>query len=392
MRRTLFARFAPHALVVCSALAAAAGCSKEGGQQGGGQGNAEGGQQGSPTARSAGIEPVLPLEMRYTLQLPRSSAGGAVELPWQGTATAAAPGKPGEAPDLNWTKPAVVLGRLELFAAGKSLGKMECVGPADRCKPEALTGATGEVVLQLPAAAIADGKVTALAATAAEWKDKEVLVFTDRRIAWRAVDAVLTTLRAAGAKPVLAASGYDGNPVSVLPRAGGDPNAATGGPSTVDDSGQDPIPAGLTRFEVEVRAGGVSLNFHTQPGNEPTHPAVMGNIAPTLANYAERAMAAAPAVSATVLVEPEVAVDEVLRVLDGLGDTCARAPKASPCKARKLLFANPAIALLEVDAAAADAAAPTPTTAPAAGAAPAAPAAAAPAAPAPAAPAPAPAP
>jgi len=384
---------AARVVVASLALLVVSACGKDqpdsqSGTGGMGPGGGPAAGQGGPAGGMRQAEAVLAIEERFQTQLTRTTAGEPVSQPWllpaAATPTAAAGpeagknapqdgprggGTPGGQPaplaPLTWRSPAVILGRTDLYVDGASIAKLECVGEPDRCKPEALTGRTGDVVLRLPATAVsADGLVAALTSRAGGWKGQTVAVLPDRRVAWQSVAQVIKTLEAAGAKPVLAGASYEGGLVAVLPRstsAAPPVKAPAPEPAGGTDTAQDPIPSDLTRMVVEVRKPGVSMLMYRAGAAEPSHPTIMGNISESLVNYAERARAAAPSAAAFVLVEEDVPCEEVVRVLDGLGDTCARGPKGVPCADRTLLYPTPAVELAGASTPAEAPAAPTPT-------------------------------
>ncbi len=248
-----------------------------------------------------------------------------------------------------WLQPAVLIGRAQVFVAGKPVGKVTCTAETpELCAAEALRGPTGKQALDVDATVQA---AVGAAAQANGWNGKEVVVLADRRIAWSGLEGVQQALLTVGARPVLAAATYAGQVTRVMPAANavaaaGSPGemaanhplpatAATGGESSAQ---ADAVPDDLTGVTIGVTGHGISLLL-ARKGGEPAQPELMGNVLEALTAWAERLRAAAPSVQeATLSIEPQAPVEEVVRAVDALRDTCARVAKGTPCHDRRVLY------------------------------------------------------
>jgi hypothetical protein len=74
-------------------------------------------------------------------------------------------------------------------------------------------------------------------------------------------------------------------------------------------------------------------------------PELLGSVAEALNMWAEKARHAAPRITlASVEVSADAPWEEVVRVVDALRDTCARAPKGTPCRDQRPLYETVMIA------------------------------------------------
>ncbi len=247
-----------------------------------------------------------------------------------------------------WHGPAVLIGRKQLFVDGKVIAEVRCVGrEGASCDEGALRASTGKHLLDFGADALvtaedgASAHVLALRGPAAAWKDKDVAVIADRRVAWGAVEQVVATLRAAGAKPRVAVASFIGGLVDVWPEGVAAPVApvAAGGECgtpTADDNLPDDVASVLLR----VGRGGVGLELQRQSG-EVAPREVLGNVLETLSAWAGRIHGAFPAIDTiTLVIDPETPAEEVVRALDGVRDDCGQRAKGTPCHDRRRLFTH----------------------------------------------------
>jgi hypothetical protein len=103
---------------------------------------------------------------------------------------------------------------------------------------------------------------------------------------------------------------------------------------SIDTSGAGEVPDDVRGVTVRVASSGMSLELARQAG-EPATPALLGNVMETLAAWAERLRAAAPAVTlAQVTADPDAPIDEVVRAVDAMRDSCAQVAKGTPCHER----------------------------------------------------------
>lgn len=268
-----------------------------------------------------------------------------------------------------WLQPAVLIGRTQVFVAGKPVGKVTCTAEKpELCGADALRGPTGKQALDV------DPTVQAAVGAAAQangWHGKDVVVLMDRRVAWSGVEGVQQALLTIGARPVFAAATYLGQVTRVTPAANaaaapppetepGVAVVATGGESSAQ---ADAVPDDLTGVTVGVTGHGMTLVL-ARKGGEPAQPELMGNLLEALAAWSERLRAAAPSVQeVTVSIEAQAPVEEVVRAVDALRDTCARVAKGTPCHDRRVLY--PRILLTRAGVPAVGEAVPTPDAAPA---------------------------
>jgi hypothetical protein len=269
---------------------------------------------------------------------PGGVAGG------QGTrpATAQTQGQPapppGPKPPRQWLAPSLLLGRAGVYVQGEEVAKVRC--KADRpesCQAAGLHGPTGTQTLDLDDVALA-----ALARAATGWQGLDVWLIADRRIVWQSVDAAATVLTRAGARPQLVAATYAGKLARVMPKVGAvsdlpaEATAAAGGESGGDLNGG--VPDDVKDVRVEVTGRGMSLVLGRASG-EPVQPELVGNVLETLCRWAERLRSAAPALTkATVTADATTPLEEVVRAIDALRDTCGRQEKTVPCHDRRHLF------------------------------------------------------
>ncbi len=292
------------------------------------------------------------LDAVHGLELAVTTSHQVAPLPWQEPAPAAqapaaptsatAPGQPVQPPVTPrvFNKPAVLIGRGQWFVGARALGPVRCASDSpDLCKAEALRGPTGKVVLDFDPAALQGVLLTALQEPAAAWKGQQVLVFADRRVAWSAVDAVLQTCKAAGAEPVLVAATYDGQLAEVFAKS----VAPTAVAAAVAGAGAESNPASavpedLSAVRVQVGRSGVSL-FLDRKSGEPLQPELLGNVMESLAAWAQRLRATVPSVhAATVEADDKAPLEEIVRVIDALRDSCAKIAKGMPCDKRDAWF------------------------------------------------------
>jgi len=383
------AQLARLGLVAGCALAAA--CNKGPGENktGGGPSQAQadsgsGGKAGSSPPHAPPIEAVTSLDLEYELELPRSTSGEALPLPWQEPTptvapAAAAPSTPAPPPAAQnvatprpprtWLRPAVIAGRRQILVGGKVVGQVSCrAEDPNACAPGALRGPTGKLTLDLaPESLDAERRHGALLQAVAGLRGQTVYLLADRRLAWSAVAVIESTLRAAGAEPVLVAASYAGGLVQLQPPTPAVPvPVAANLPAPASPSGGESSPAGgvpddLSGVVVGVTAHGVSLLLERK-GAEAQQPELMGNVLESLSAWAERLRAAAPAVDRVqVRIEPDAPYEEVVRAVDALRDTCARVAKGTPCHERRTLY--PRIELIVASAVVAPAEAVTATDA-----------------------------
>lgn len=308
--------------------------------------------------RPFGQDPVAWLDAKYQLELPRSTVPDAAPLPWQSvTPTAPAanadthngPPEPAQA----WTQGAVVLGRQAAFVADQKVANLRCVAdPMALCAADGLRAPTGKQVLDFaPTDLGRDGSVLAVTAAAAaqKWTGQPVWLLADRRINAAAVLQTMETLRKSGAQPQLGVATLAGQIALLLP-SGLMPDPVDRKPPAVPEPGQSggvgPVPADLTAVVVHVARTGVHLEFVRTAPNPPVTPELLGNVAEALAVWAERARSAAPALTtASVQAAPDAPWEEVVRAIDALRDTCARANKGTPCHDKRPLFAHIELAI-----------------------------------------------
>lgn len=379
------------------ALWAVAGCRGPGGPQNqansgnpqGGAAGQGGGQGGSGTPGAAqglphgatqlthdapfGDDPVSWLDLKYKLELPRSTQTQAIALPWQEVTPTAAPAAAADAGAKSapkvaehlWTQPVLLLGRGEVATGDRVLGKLRCQAePKDLCTEEGLRAPTGRQRLDFdPAEADANGQPAWLVKAAAEqdWKGKPVLLFADRRVSAQAVLQAQSAVFAAGAEPRLVTATLSGTLGYVLPPQPHPPTLLAFAPTTAVsevDSAPDRVPRDLTALVVEVSTTGMHLILMRPEPHPPTTPELLGDVVQALNVWAERARTTAPGLKiATIRATADAPWEEVVRAIDGVRDTCARAAKGTPCHDNRPLFSWVA---LDVKSAPAPAAVPAP--------------------------------
>lgn len=297
-------------------------------------------------------DPVVWLEEQGA-QLARSTALQAAPLPWrevtptQGDAMAA--------PVRQWLQPALVIGQRQLFAGGEVLGPVACAAELpEQCSPAAMAAPTAKQLLHVPAGDLdPQGRwLTVLSAAQAKgWAGKSVWLLADRRIAAGAVLAAERALRQAGAVPQLGVATLDGHLAALIP-ARGQPAAAVelSFPASQAQVPAAELPLGaaptdLVAIRVQVRRGGVHLILSRPAPAAAVTPELLGSVAEALNMWAEKARRAAPQITlASVEVSADAPWEEVVRVVDALRDTCARAPKGTPCRDQRPLYETVMIA------------------------------------------------
>ncbi len=290
-------------------------------------------------------ERVGSLEQDMQVQPARSTSDARLPLPWQDITPTANPDAGSVAPARVWPGPAVLIGRGQVWLNGKAIAPVHCTSK----KPEACTAdatAHPSTVAQFgfEPGQIAEGKLQALVDLAAGFKDKDVPVIADRRVNWQAVEAVMAALRAAGAKPQLATGSMDGELVDALGIGTALPDAPTLIAARRAAEPGESVPGGLpsdaTALTVLISASGVSVEIGRAQG-EPAYPEVMGNIVESLIALAERMRLAAPKItSVTIRVDPDVPMEQVIQVIDGLRDDCGRTNRGQRCTARSKLYTS----------------------------------------------------
>ncbi len=329
------------ATVVVGALALA-GCKRNDADTAKGHGPVKSGPQADvPPPRPT--ERVAELEQDLLVQPARSTADARLPLPWQDVTPTTRTDAGSPAPVRTWMAPAVLIGRTQLWLRDKAIAPVHCQSKKpESCAPEATKQASTVAQFGLDAAQLVDGKVPALANVAAELKDKDVPVIADRRVNWQTVDAVLATLRAAGARPQLAVGSHEGELVDALGIGTALPDAPTLITARRAAEPGESVPGGLpsdaTALTVNVTESGVSVEIGRLAG-EPTYPEILGNIVESLIALAERLQVAAPKItSATIRVDGDVPMEQVVQVIDGLRDTCGKTARGQQCVARSQLY------------------------------------------------------
>ncbi len=297
--------------------------------------------------RPFGDDPVSWLDARFEVELPRSTAPKPADLPWTvstpSAATAPDAGSARPEPVRAFQAPVVLVGRRQVFVGDAPVLTVQCSGePADLCKPDSLRAPTGKQRLRLPAEAVAgDGAITAIEAalTSRGAAGQSVWVLADRRVDAATVAQVLAAVARAGGKPIAGTATLAGRLAAVFPdpAAVSVPAAAT--EAVGESGGAGPVPTDLQAVAVRVRRTGVTL-FFERPAPQPSiTPEILGNVTEALSVWAERARAVAPAVTrAAVRADADAPWEEVVRVVDALRDTCARAAKGTPCHDQRALF------------------------------------------------------
>ena len=299
-------------------------------------------------------ERVAALEQDMQVQPARTTSDAALPLPWQdATPTAGAAAAAGQR---TWPGAAVLIGRKQVWIRNKAITPVHCQSQrAENCTPEALKEPSTVALFGFEASQLSDGKLQALVEAAAEFKDKTVPVIADRRATWQAVEAVMAALRAAGAKPLLAAGSHEGDLVDALGVGTALPEAPTliaaRRAAEPGESVPGGLPADATAMTIFVTSGGVSVEV-SRPQGEAAYPEVLGNMVESLIALAQRVRQAAPKVtSVTLRVDPDVSVEQVIQVIDGVRDDCGRTSRGQRCTSRAQLFA---VITLELTGAAAE--------------------------------------
>ncbi len=334
----------PMLVMVAAALLTVAGC-KHGTEQQHPRPQPPKSAEAQGALRPAPTERVSELEEDMQVQPPRTTSDARLPLPWdQVTPTVAADAAP-TAPKRVWNAPAVLIGRKQVWLREKAIAPVHCVSkqPQD-CTPEALQQPSAIATFGFLAEELADGKLTALTAAAAELKDKDVPVIADRRVNWQAVDAVMTTLRAAGARPVFAAGSHNGELVNALGAGTALPEAPTliaaRKAAEPGESVPGSLPSDATSVTVLVTANGVSVEIARATG-EPAYPEVLGNLVESLIALCERLRLALPQItSITIRADGAATVEQVVQAIDGVRDTCGKTARGQQCTGRTQLFAT----------------------------------------------------
>ena len=283
------------------------------------------------------------LEDDLQVQPARTTSDARLAQPWADVTPTTQADAGSTKPVRTWTSPAVLIGRKQVWLRDKAIASLRCAcKKPESCTPEATKMPNTIAQFGFEASQITDGKLQALVDAAAEFKDKQVAVIADRRVNWQAVDAVLAALRAAGAHPVLAAGSHEGELVDVLGNGTALPEAPTLLAARRAAEPGESVPGGLpsdaTALTVLIGSGGVSVEVGRAQG-EPAYPEVLGNIVESLVALAQRVRLAAPTItSATVRIDPDVTLEQVIQVIDGLRDTCGKTSGGQACHERWQLF------------------------------------------------------
>ena len=326
-----------------------------------------------PLAQKQAAEPntvqsVDHLDDDLRVQPPRTTSDARLPPPWQevtpttaqagqGTAQAgqgtklpapkpgaAAQTPPDRGPVRTWMQPAVLIGRKSVWLADKAIAPVACTAKdPQQCQDEAASDRSSARYHFQPEQ-IENGKLKALTEAAAGLKDKDIVVLADRRVTWQTVDVTMETLRAVGARPILAAGGFDGELVNVMGAGTALPEAATltaaRRAAEPKESSPGSLPQDATTLTIEVTPQGVAVEIGRATG-EPVRPEIMGNVVESLIALVSRMLLAAPAVQhVTLKVDADVAVEEVIRVIDGVRDDCGRTGHGQRCPHRLQLFAR----------------------------------------------------
>jgi hypothetical protein len=297
-----------------------------------------------------GSDAVSWLGGEWMVEPPRSTSVDALPLPWRVvTPTAAQP-----APPPQWTGPVVLVGRQKVYVQGEAVATVRCRAEvADLCTPEGLRDRTGRQVLDVdPASLDGDGQVRGLAAAVAArgWSGQHVILLADRRVAIGAVMQVRDTLTRGGALPHLAVAQLTGQLALLLPPQAATAVSVAADVTAVVTSGDTPavgpLPLDVQGFVVRVLRHGVHLQLQRAGGAPAATPELLGNLVETLNVWAERTRLVAPRLTeAQVACHPEAPLEEVVRVVDAVRDTCARASKGEPCHDRRVLFSSVQLSL-----------------------------------------------
>ncbi len=288
-------------------------------------------------------EPVAALEQDLLVQAARSSSDAHLPQPWQDVTPTVRPDAGAAEVVRTWSGPAVLIGRKQVWLQDKAIAPVHCVSKKPgACTPEATRQPSTLALFGFEPGQLSDGKLQALVDGAAALKDKQVPVIADRRVNWQAVDAVMATLRAAGARPQLVAGSHAGDIVDVLGIGTALPEAPTliaaRRAAEPGESVPGSLPADATSLTVVVSASGVSVEVGRVAG-EPAYPEILGNIVESLIALAERVRMAFPGItSVTVRADPDAPMEQVVQVIDGLRDSCGRTNRGEACTSRVQLY------------------------------------------------------
>jgi biopolymer transport protein ExbD len=287
-------------------------------------------------------ERVAALEEDMQVQPARSTSDAGLPLPWlEPTPVVGADVQQGVR---TWPRLAVLIGRKQVWIGDKAIAPTHCQSKEKgNCTDDAIKAGSTVALFGFQADQLSDGKLTALSGPAGAWKDQQVQVIADRRVNWQAVETVMATLRAAGAKPVLSAGSHEGDLVDALGVGTALPEAPTLIAARRASEPGESVPGGLpsdaTALTIFVTAGGVSVEVGRESG-EPANPEILGNMVESLIALAQRVRQAAPKVtSVTIRIDPDVPMEQVIQVIDGVRDDCGRTSRGQKCTSRTQLFA-----------------------------------------------------
>ncbi len=246
--------------------------------------------------------------------------------------------------------PVVYLGRSHLTAGDRRLLAMGCLhdgrpcdaaqarGPVDRTS---LTIDTDDLDPPARGLTAGHGTINALAVLAGRWRDKEVLLLADRRVAWLAVHQVMHTLAAVGAQVRPCAVDAAGAVVELnLDRPIEGQRAWADRPPKPSAKAAPALPADLRTVEVQV---GESASWMVLQGatGKPEKIRVNGSAADELSAHVKRVLSAHPGLpGVSVVVDDGAPWQSVVQLVDALRDDCASRPAEVPCKGPVRLFAR----------------------------------------------------
>lgn len=297
-----------------------------------------------PPSQPPPTDSLSALEETLSVQPARSTSDARLPQPWQDVTPTASADAGSRQTVRKWISPVVLIGRGQIWLGDKAVAPVHCQSKrAENCTKEALkvTGTVAEFGL-MPNE-IVEGKFPALSALIVDLKDKDVPVVADRRTTWVTVETIMATLRAAGARPFLAVASQDGELVDALGVGTGLPEAATlvaaRKAAEPGESVPGSLPTDATALTILVTAGGIAVEIG-RPEGEPARPEVLGNIVESLIALSDRLRTAVPTLTTvTIRVDGEVAMEQVIQVIDGLRDTCGRTAHGQRCLKRTQLFA-----------------------------------------------------
>lgn len=287
---------------------------------------------------------VAALEEDFLVQPGQTTSDAAVPLPWQDVTPTRAAGAAIAAKRI-WTGPAVLIGRQQLWLRDKAIAPVHCSSKAAAsCTADGTRHSGSDASFSFESGQLIDGKLQALVDVAAELKDKQVPVVADRRVSWQAVEAVMAALRAVGAHPVLAAASHQGDLANVLGVGTALPEAPTlvaaRRAAEPGESVAGSLPSDATALTISVSTSGVTVEVGRAAG-EPVGQEIIGNIVESLIALAGRVRMAAPNMTGVIVrVEPNVPMEQVVQVIDGLRDDCGRNNHGQECTGRTQLFTN----------------------------------------------------